>query len=86
MKIFFHRHFDKQFAKLDQKIKRQFVARLKLFGQKPFAGQLNNHALKGKFAGYRSINVTGDWRAIYKQIGEDAVEFSAINTHSHLYS
>jgi len=85
VKIYFHKNFDKKIKKLDRKIKKQFFSRLILFEKNPFAPQLNNHSLKGKFAGYRSINITGDFRAIFKQLDQDSIEFSTIDTHGNLY-
>ena len=85
MKIYFHKNFEKKIKKLDRKIKKQFFSRLILFEKNPFAPQLNNHSLKGKFAGYRSINITGDFRAIFKQLDRDSIEFSTIDTHGNLY-
>lgn len=86
MKIYFYSHFEKKFKKLDSAVRIKFLSRLKLFSRNPFHPQLRNHALKGSFTGYRSINVTGDYRAVYKQVAENAVEFQTIDTHSNLYS
>lgn len=86
MKIYFHTHFEKKFKKLDGAVKKKFLNRLKLFVTSPFHPQLHNHALKGSLTGYRSINITGDYRAVYKQVAEDAVEFQTIDTHANLYS
>ena len=38
------------------------------------------------FTGYRSINITGDLRAVYKFINEEECIFVIIDTHSNLYS
>ena len=46
---------------------------------------LNNHALNGKYGGYRSINITGDYRLIYEECGTDAVRLIDIDTHGNLY-
>jgi addiction module RelE/StbE family toxin len=51
----------------------------------PFAKSLNNHALVGKYKGYRSINVTGDFRSIYWLQKSDVGIFVAIGMHSQLY-
>ncbi len=59
-----------------------------LFLKNPLHDQLRNHALKGKWQGYRSINITGDWRAVYREYkdGEETVIlFKAIGTHSEIY-
>ena len=47
--------------------------------------KLNNHPLKGKWSGYRSINISGDLRALYKEMGEDKVIFTNIGSHNQLY-
>ena len=64
--------------------KEKFKNRLMLFGQDEFNPILNNHPLKGKYQGYRSINVTGDLRAIYKRETNVAI-FVIIGSHSRLY-
>ena len=45
---------------------------------------LNNHALSGEYEGYRSINITGDLRVLYRREGE-VVIFVTIDSHSNLY-
>lgn len=79
------RGFDKQYAKLNPKIKNQFKARLGLFVTDPFDVQLRNHPLKGKYLGYRSIDVSGDVRALYTVKGDTIIIFGFIGTHSQLY-
>jgi mRNA-degrading endonuclease YafQ of YafQ-DinJ toxin-antitoxin module len=49
---------------------------------------LNNHALVWKYMWFRSINITGDFRAIFIEKSNntyDFVEFIDIGTHSALY-
>lgn len=84
MKLVYHRDFIKDFKKLSKKIKEKFKERQLLFETDEFHPVLNNHALKGKWLGYRSINVTGDIRAVFKRDIESAF-FVAIDTHSNLY-
>ena len=50
----------------------------------PYDSILHNHPLTGGYEGFRSINVTGDYRAIYVMDGDVAV-FIAIGTHSELF-
>ncbi|MBI2019098.1 type II toxin-antitoxin system mRNA interferase toxin, RelE/StbE family [Candidatus Daviesbacteria bacterium] len=76
--------FKKKFQKLSQKIKEKFAERILLFEKDQFDSTLNNHALKGSYSGYRSINITGDIRAIYKKTNDEAI-FIAIDSHSNLY-
>lgn len=89
MEIRFSARFRKQYDKANQKIKTAFHQRLELFKQDLFHLQLNNHQLTGKLKGYRSINVTGDWRAIYLEYkdkrGKQIIVFEMLGTHSQLY-
>jgi len=85
MNISFHRHFGKSYKKFPKKVQEQFKERLKLFIDDPFDPMLGNHALHGGYAGFRSINVTGDIRAIYKVLDESSVEFALLDSHSNLY-
>ncbi|MBI2448468.1 type II toxin-antitoxin system mRNA interferase toxin, RelE/StbE family [Candidatus Microgenomates bacterium] len=85
MKINYHRHFDKRYLNLSAKQKAKCKERLALFFQDEFCPILGNHPLKGKYQGYRSINIGGDLRAIYKKTATDAVVFVAVDTHSKLY-
>jgi addiction module RelE/StbE family toxin len=79
------RGFDKQYVKLNPKIKSQFKTRLDLFVTDPFDAQLRNHSLKGKYLGYRSIDVSGDVRALYTVKGDTIFIVGFIGTHSQLY-
>lgn len=89
MLIRLSRHFLKRYDKADLKIKNAFDKKLKQFKINPFHPLLNNHQLTGKYNGCRSINITGDWRAIYtqktNQQGELLVKFELMGTHSELY-
>ena len=84
MKIDFHDEFRKQYKKLSPKFQEKFNERLAIFISDPVSSELNNHALHGKYAGLRSINVTGDLRALY-EVREKGVRFVNIDTHSNLY-
>ena len=84
MRIFYKKRFDKNFKKLPIKIKEQFYQRLEVFINDKFDKVLNNHSVDRVFPGCHSINVTGDFRAIYSE-EEDSVTFVTIGTHSELY-
>ena len=86
MKIRFHKNFNKQYKKLRQAQKEKVQERLILFLKEPFHPILGNHPLKGKHRGYRSSNIAGDLRAVYKFMNEQECIFVAIDTHSNLYS
>lgn len=84
MIVYLHKSFKKHYKKLTQSQKKKFKERRDLFIQDEFDPVLNNHALKGKYQGYRSINVTGDLRIVYKREVEDII-FVAVDSHSNLY-
>lgn len=84
MTIRLHKNFKKQFNKLTESQKKKFRQRRDIFLQDEFNPILNNHALKGEYQGYRSINISGDIRVIYKKTSEDIL-FIAIGSHSSLY-
>lgn len=88
MPIRFSKAFSKQYEKADKRIKSAFEKRLKLFKNNLQNPLLNNHPLTGKYKDCRSINITGDWRAIYIESREDrefVIIFIALGTHSQLY-
>ena len=82
--INYSRKFDKQLKRAPLEVKTAFLKRRELFIQDQFHQQLNNHKLSGKFKNYRSINITGDWRAIYSEY-DDTIVFEILGTHSQLY-
>ena len=87
MRYFLSKSFEKSFKKMPRKIKDNTINRLNVFISDPMDESLNNHSLSGKFSKYRSINISGDIRAVY-QIDEDnnVAIFIDIGSHSKLYS
>lgn len=85
MRFSFHKNFIKQFKKLPDKEQAQIKQRLAIFLENPYVEILNNHSLKGKYLNYRSINIKGNLRAIYKYLDEDECVFVLLGTHSQLY-
>jgi addiction module RelE/StbE family toxin len=81
----FHKNFIKTYQKFEEKFKEKVDKKLLLFGKNPFYHLLENHRLIGEYQGYRSINITGDFRAIYKELSDKEVIFVKIGTHSQLY-
>lgn len=79
-----HKNFEKKYLKLQIKIRGRFRERRDLFLNDQFHPLLDNYALHGEWEGYRSINVSGDFRAVFKQEGEVAT-FVDIDTHHKLY-
>jgi len=85
VKAKFGRRFEKQFVKLPSAVQQQFSSKLETWLADPFDTRLRNHPLRGEYTGYRSINVTGDYRAVYHMVSKETGEFVAIGTHSQLY-
>lgn len=86
MKISYSKNFTKRFKRCDNTIQKAFRQKLLLFIENKFHPQLNNHSLGGNWKKYRSINITGDWRAIFLEIQNgEIIFFEMIGTHSELY-
>lgn len=87
MQIEYSKTFIKKFKKCPINVKASFKKRLEVFIINQYDPALNNHPLIGVLKDYRSINITGDWRAIFEEIDAGkVVYFIAIGTHSQLYS
>lgn len=74
--------------KANVRIRKYLEERIEIFSKDPSNLQLHNHPLKDKYQGYRSIDVTSDWRAIYQEVqigGEIITYFIALGTHKQLY-
>jgi addiction module RelE/StbE family toxin len=65
-------------------IKKAFLETFSLFIVEPFHHSLRNHPLKGKYPGFRSIDVTGDWRALYREEAKRII-YVELGTHEKLY-
>jgi len=76
--------FNKQRKAAPLEIKQAFRDTLDLFAENPNHETLRNHPLIGKYAGFRSIDVTEDWRALYRSEPERII-FVEIGTHPQLY-
>jgi addiction module RelE/StbE family toxin len=84
MTLSFTKTFIKQAKKLSPALKKQLQNRIELFINNPLDPNLHNHHLVGKYRNYRSINISGDLRALYLQKDNEAI-FDVIGTHSELY-
>jgi len=85
MRIVLHRTFEKQIKKLPSKIQATYKIRRDVFLEDPFHPLLDNHSVDRAFPGCRSINITGDYRVIFK--AQDGIaHFLKIGSHSELYS
>jgi addiction module RelE/StbE family toxin len=86
MKIRKHKDFQKDFRKLRKGEKERVFRVLEIFCQNPNHEILNNHLLKGKHLGKRSINAGGDLRIIFQETDDYfEVLFLAIGSHAKLY-
>jgi toxin HigB-1 len=84
MTISYSKNFLKQARKLSPELRKKLVERIEMFNENPLHPSLRNHQLKGKYKEYRSIDVTGDMRALYLQKEHEAI-FDTVGTHSQLY-
>ncbi|OGE84471.1 MAG: hypothetical protein A2846_01020 [Candidatus Doudnabacteria bacterium RIFCSPHIGHO2_01_FULL_49_9] len=84
MRVRYHKDFEKKHKK-HRSLQARIDERIILFMTNPFHPILNNHALTGKYQGYRSINITGDYRAVYELLDKNNALFVDIDTHSNLY-
>ncbi len=86
MQIRFSKDFSKKYDKVDWKIRNAVDERLDVFVKDKFHPLLNNHALSGEYEGCRSINITGNYRVIFKEEkNEDIILFLLLGTHTELY-
>jgi len=84
MYISFHKSFVKDLKKQDIRTKKKFIERRNLFLLNQYDPALNNHGLSGEYAGCRSINVTGNTRAIF-YMSDGMIVFIRIGSHAELY-
>ncbi len=88
MTIQYTDNFLKQLKQSNVRIQKAFKEQLSLFLKNPNDLELNNHPLQREYANFRSIDITADYRAIYKEIdAEDDIYiyFTSLGTHSQLY-
>lgn len=85
MRIKFRKSFVRMLDKAPVKIRAAFYRKIEIFQSDPFCPALRNHKLAGRLNGCRSIDITGDWRAIYEDEDRDLVIFLLLGTHGTLY-
>ena len=85
MRFTTHRVYERQAKKLPQTIRDKMSERIALFEVDEFNPLLNNHKLHHPFEGCWSINITGDWRLVYKKLGPDTYQLRAVGTHHQLF-
>ena len=88
MKIKYSKKFVTQYDKAGKEIKQAFAESLQLFLEYPDHEILRRHFLKEKYAGYESIDITDDYRAVFKKTTikkEIGIRFHLIGTDHELY-
>ena len=80
-----HREFKRQYKKLGRGIRGKLQERFRLLMIDEFNPLLKNHKLHHPWEGYSSINITGDWRLVYKKLAADAYYLRAVGTHHQLF-
>lgn len=85
MEVIYHSKFLKLYSRMPVKVQRKFESSIVVFQANPFDERLRNHPLHGKWQGFRSIDITGDYRAVYLSRTSYIAEFFAIGRHSQLY-
>ena len=81
-------NFLKQLKKSDVRIRKAFKQCVLLFEKNPNDLELNNHFLHELYQGLRSIDITADYRAIYKEVIQEDdtyIYFTSFGTHTQLY-
>lgn len=85
MQVSFHKHFIKASNKLPSRVQNLLDEKIAHFINHPSEKELRNHKLHGKYKGYRSIDITGDYRAIYYLLSENEAFFIYVGSHAQLY-
>lgn len=86
-RIEFSSLFNKQLENASIEIRIAFEEVYEVFAEDPDNEVLRNHSLDKlgkKYFGMRSIDVTEDWRAVYRKEGEKII-FTEFGTHKDLY-
>ena len=86
MKVFFHKTFNKRFAKLSPKLQMKVEKAVLLFRKNPFDPHLRNHALSGDLSDRRAFSVGGDVRVIFKEHKNYILVIMLdVGTHNQVY-
>ena len=85
--IDFSKSFEKAYAKRiarNEKLKKAYASRYRLFIQGERGYPLHDHALTGSLAGKRAFSIAGDLRVVYIEL-PDVIIFVDIGTHNQVY-
>ena len=78
MTIHRHKDFDKQMDKIEKPLRQKVYERVQLLVMNESHPLLHNHKLGPPYDGYRSINITGNFRLVYKRIEPDIFYLRAV--------
>jgi len=81
----YSKNFKKSLKKKDKFVQEKTRERIRLFKEDPSNLLLNNHKLHGEYEGCNSINITGNFRAVFQYLDENQIVFVDIGTHPELY-
>jgi len=82
----YHKSFLKALKKLRPREIKRVNDSIELFLENPRARQLRNHALHGKFRGWRSISAGGDLRILFREdSGGETIFFLSVGDHAGLF-
>ena len=87
MKIAYHRQFLKHYQKRilpNPALVTKFNSRLSLLLANPTNPLLKLHKLQGSKSSYQAFSITGDFRVIFKIVGE-TLRLYDIGTHNQVY-
>ena len=79
------RMFERQFKKAPAAIREKIEERIELLSVDEYNHILQNHKLNTPYATFRSINITGDWRLLYRRVDANTMYLRAVGTHHKLY-
>ena len=88
MTIKYTKEFIAQLKKQNVRVRKNFKKAIIQFSKDPNGKELNNHALRRDWRGHRSIDITADFRGIYRETrlgNEKSIHFITLGTHRQLY-
>ena len=82
--IHYAKKFQKEFKRAPISVREKAVERIKELHAGAHNPLMDIHPLHGEYFCFKSCNVTGDWRIIYRIVGE-VLELARLGTHPQLY-
>ncbi len=88
MRVRYTAEFYKLYKKANVRIRNEVDRKMKIFQKDHLNSELNNHALRDEYEGFRSIDITNDYRAVYEEVqgsSETIAYFFLLGAHKELY-